>query len=171
MANSRKEKQAIIEKAKQALSGVSALVFVNFHKLSVTDTTSIRRELRARGVGYFVAKKTLLRRALESFSFKGESPKLEGEIAVAYSLTDSLSPAREVYGFEKKFKDSLALAGGVFEGEYQGRERMVALASIPPLTTLYAQFANLLNSPLQGLVIALQAYAGSKTPAEDVQAQ
>ena len=45
--------------------------------------------------------------------------------------------------------------GGVFEGKYMSREEMTAIAAIPPLKVLQGMFVNVINSPIQGLVMAL----------------
>jgi ribosomal protein L10 len=39
---------------------------------------------------------------------------------------------------------------------------MMAIATIPPREVLYAQLANLINSPIQRLAIALDQIAGKK---------
>ena len=162
MAINKSDKKAIIEKAEKSLKGISSAVFVNFHGLNVANTTALRKELRSKGVGYFVAKKTLLRRVLDSLKFEGSIPELLGEIAIAYSTEDLLAPAREVYSFEKRMKDNLSIVGGIFEGAYSEREKMVSIASIPSVPVLYGQFVNLINSPIQGLVLALNAIAEKK---------
>ena len=42
------------------------------------------------------------------------------------------------------------------------REEMVSIAQIPGLKTLQAQFVNLINSPIQGFVMALSEIAKKK---------
>jgi len=102
MAISKADKQVIIKKVHEALSGISSAVFVNFHGLTVANTTALRKELRSKGIGYVVAKKTLLRRVLAELPFKGSAPELPGEIAIAYSAgEDIIAPAREIYEFER----------------------------------------------------------------------
>jgi large subunit ribosomal protein L10 len=51
----------------------------------------------------------------------------------------------------------------VFEGKYMGADEMKALAMIPSMQTLRAQFVNLINSPIQGFVMALDAISKKKT--------
>jgi ribosomal protein L10 len=72
------------------------------------------------------------------------------------------SPAREVYEFQKKYKNSISILGGVFEGKFMDMEAMVSVAQIPGLKTLQAQFVNLINSPIQGFVMALSEIAKKK---------
>jgi len=42
------------------------------------------------------------------------------------------------------------------------KEDMMAIALIPPQNTLYGMLVNVINSPIQGLVIALDQIAAKK---------
>lgn len=159
MAISRQQKGEILDKIRGALSGAQAVVFVNFHGLNIGNITALRRKLRAEGVRFLVAKKTLIRKALGEMSFKGGMPELPGELALAWSDSDQIAPAREVFAFGKKVEGSLALVGGVFEGKYMDQPAIMGLATIPSRETLYTQFVHLLNSPLKGFVVALDQVA------------
>ena len=158
MPKTKEQKKEVVVKATNIVQHAKSLVFVNFHGLSVQDSNAMRKELRKDDIGYFVAKKTLLRRALGSLSVSGSVPELQGEIAICYGA-DAIAPARAIAGFAKKHKDRLMIVGGVFEGAFRGKADMQAVAAIPPIEVLYAQLANLINSPIQGLAIALHAIA------------
>ena len=161
MAVSKQKKGEILEKVKGILGSAKTIAFANFHGLSVAKVTELRRKLRAEGVGYFVAKKSLIKKALESAGFSGEAPSLEGEVALAFG-DDLIAPAREVFGFEQKFEKAVSLLGGIFEGVFKNKEDMRVIASIPPRKTLEAQFVNLINSPIQGFVMVLDGIAKNK---------
>jgi large subunit ribosomal protein L10 len=162
MAITKAKKKEIVEKAGDILKKGKSFVFVNFKGLKVNDTTLMRKDLRGKGVGYSVLKKTLLKRALSSGSVNGTMPQFDGEVALAYS-EDLLAPAREVFSFEKKFKDIVKIVGGIFDGEYADREKMLSIATIPPQEVLYGQFVNLINSPIQRFVISLDQIAKKKS--------
>lgn len=161
MAINKAKKTEIIADVKDVLGKAKTVVFVNFHKLPVSETTSIRKELRSKDLGYLVAKKTLAKRALNEASIGGEMPTLDGELALVYGV-DVIAPAREIYEFEKKFGGRVSVLGGIFDGVYKTKEEMITIASIPSMHTLHAQFVNLINSPIQGLVLALNAIAEKK---------
>ena len=162
MALTKQKKSEIIKKVSEVLRAAKSVVFVNFHGLGVAKSTTMRRALRDAGVGYLVAKKTLARKALTDAKVKGEMPELRGEIALAYG-DDLTTPAREVYKFQKEFKEAFSIVGGVFEGVFMNQTQMTEIAAIPPLQILYGQFVNLINSPLQGFVFALDAIASKKS--------
>jgi large subunit ribosomal protein L10 len=161
MALNKTEKTQVIDSVRKILEKAKTVVFVNFHKLTVLETTQVRKALRENGVGYYVAKKTLAKRALTERKIAGELPALDGEVAIVYS-DDQIAPAREIYNFQKKFDGRVNILGGIFEEGYKGRDAMLSIAAIPGRQTLYAQFVNLINSPIQGLVLAVNAIADKK---------
>jgi large subunit ribosomal protein L10 len=161
MAISRIKKEEITAKLEKIIKNSSSLVFLNFHGLGVSDTTLMRRNLRENGVRYLVSKKTLANRVLAEAPFAGDIPAFEGELAIAYG-DDSLAPAREVLFFQNKHKKNLAIIGGVFDGMFRNKEDMMEIASIPPLQTLRGQFVNLINSPIQSFVGALDEIAKAR---------
>jgi len=124
----------------------------------VRDTSNLRKKLRDASVSYFVAKKTLTKRALSEEKIEGEIPELEGELAIAYG-EDLIAPAREVYEFQKSHKDHVSILGGIFEKSYKNKEEMLEIASIPAPQVLRGMFVNVINSPIQGLAVALNAIA------------
>jgi large subunit ribosomal protein L10 len=160
MPISREKKKEVLEKLK-TVGSAKAMAFVNFHGLTVANVTEFRRGLKAAGVSYFVAKKTLAKKALNEAGIGGTIPNLPGELGIAYG-EDATAPAREVYSFQKKFENKVSLTGGVFEGKFIGLEEAKALALIPGVQTLRAQFVNLINSPIQGFVMALNEVAKKK---------
>lgn len=161
MALTKAKKTEVVDSVRKILDKAKTIVFVNFHKLTVLETTQIRKALRESEVGYYVAKKTLIKRALDEKSYTGELPALDGEIALIYS-DDQIAPAREIFNFQKKFDNRVAIVGGIFEAGYKDKVSMLSIANIPSRQTLYAQFVNLINSPIQGLVIALNGIAEKK---------
>jgi large subunit ribosomal protein L10 len=161
MSRTKTQKKEIIEKLDKIMTGAKSLVFVNIHGLKVEDATTMRRQLTKDGVGFFVAKKTLTERALEAKKYSGTMPVLVGEFGMAYS-TDLIAPARGIYEFQKKLKDQISIVGGVFESKFMNKDEMLGIATIPPISTLHGMFVNVINSPIQGFVVALSKIAEKK---------
>ncbi len=160
MAITKAKKQDILAKLEGIKKEADSIVFVSFKGVTVKDTTLMRRALREAGVGYFVAKKTLMKRVFTGY--EGEMPELDGEIAVAYS-TDAIAPAQNIKEFAKKYKDTIAIAGGVFQGVFKSKEEMTVIASIPSLQVLRGMFAQLINSPRQRFAVVLSKVSETKT--------
>lgn len=162
MAISREKKKEIIDELKGILSSSENVTFVNFHGLSVDQAGSMRSALKENGVGYKVAKKTLVKMVLDEQGFEGEIPELEGELAIAYG-EDKLAPSREVFKFQKQYEDAVNITGGVFDGAYKNKDEMLEIASIPEPQTLKGMFVNIINSPIQRFAITLNQIAEKKS--------
>ncbi|KKU80146.1 MAG: 50S ribosomal protein L10 [Parcubacteria group bacterium GW2011_GWA1_47_8] len=167
MAITKAKKQEILASMKKRLASAKSIVFVNFKGLTVAETKILRRQLSGEKVGYFVAKKTLAKRTLNDLKVTGEMPEMPGELAIAYS-DDLIAPARETYAFQKASRDkgSIAIVGGIFEGVYKNQAEMMEIATIPSLHVLQGKFVNLINSPIQRLVIAMEEIRKTRTIAE-----
>ena len=162
MAKTKAEKGVIIDRLEEAFKTGASSVFVHFTKVTVAEESAMRRALRTDGVSYFVAKKTLMRRALEKLGHAHETLPLEGEVAVAYGGEDSTVAARLVHEFGKKLTDKLTILGGIFEGKLVDGVKMQEIATIPSMATLRAMFAQLINSPRQRFAVVLSKVAETK---------
>ena len=163
MAKTKAEKGVIIDKLEEAFKNATSSVFVHFTKVTVADESAMRRNLRENGVSYFVAKKTLIRRALGKLGHAHEGMPLEGEVAIAYGGgTDATAAARLMHEFGKKLTDKLVILGGIFEGKLVGQAHMQEIATIPPMQVLRGMFVNVINSPIAGFAVALKAIADKR---------
>ena len=162
MALTKNKKKEVLDNVTGVAERAKSVVFVNFHGLTVGESTQLRKELREAGVGYVVAKKTLARKAFDAQKIEGTMPELLGELAIAFG-EDLIAPARGIRNFEKKFEGKISILGGTFEGKYMNKAEMTAIAAIPGRQELYGMFVNLINSPIQRIVIALDQISKTKT--------
>lgn len=162
MAITKAKKGDILKRLRDIFKNSLSVVFVNFHGLSVNEVNEIRSALNKERVGYFVSKKTLAKKVLDEVKVPGNRPEFNGELGIVYG-TDAIAPARNVYSFQKKLEDKISILGGIFEGKFADKSEMETIAQIPPLQTLYGMFVNVINSPIQRLVISLSEIAKKKT--------
>lgn len=154
MALTKAKKTEILDNLRGILKSSTSVAFANFHGLGVAASSAMRKSMRANGVGYVVAKKSLVRKALSEMNYTGTMPELPGELALAYG-TDAILPAKEVADFAKKNDGKLSIVGGIYEGAYMSAVDMKALAAIPGRETLLGMLVNVWSAPARGLVIAL----------------
>lgn len=160
MAKSRAQKQEALTSIADLLEKATSVVFTGFNKLTVGEITATRKAMRGAGVTLRAVKKTLLHKAVESRGL-GALPELSGQIALAYG-DDSIAPAREVFTAGKRFEGKLTILGGIFEGALVDQVKMSTIAAIPAREVLLAQLVNIINSPVQRIVITLGAIAKSR---------
>src|SRR3989344_7523513 len=108
MAISKQKKGEILSKLQKIVKDSASVVFINFHSLPVGESTVIRRALKAKGVGYTVAKKSLTKKVFSEAGLGGIMPDLPGELGIVYGV-DPLDSSREVYEFQKKFDKKIQI--------------------------------------------------------------
>lgn len=168
MAQTKQQKVEVVQKLQDAFASATSTVFVHFKGVNIQEETQMRRELKAANVKYTVAKKTLIKRALEALGHKTDDVPMEGELAVAYGGGDDATAApRMVHEYGKKFlnakkESKLHILGGLFEKVLVGKVSMLEIATVPPMDTLRGMFANIINSPRQRFAVVLSKVAETK---------
>jgi large subunit ribosomal protein L10 len=164
----KQQKVELVKKLEDAFKNSISTVIVHFKGVNIGEETQMRRELKAADVKYMVAKKTLIKRALESLGHKTDDVQLDGEIAIAHGgADDSTAAARLMHEYGKKFlnakkENKISILAGIFEGKLVGMEMMREIATIPSMQGLRGMFANIINSPRQRFAIALSKVAETK---------
>lgn len=162
MAITKERKKEILAQVADIISNASSMVFVGFHGLSAEETVELRQTLKREEVRYLVAKKRLIKKAIEDSALEGALPELSGELALAYTLQeDTTAPARHINTFVKKH-EGMEILGGVFENALIDAATMQEIATIPSTDVLRGMFVNVINSPIQGLAVALGQIAEKK---------
>ncbi len=165
MPITRTKKEEIIKLLKEKISKASSLTFVQFHGLSVSKVSQLRKNFRAADSEYFVAKKSLLKIALKE-SGKEFTHDLEGEVALAAGYGDELDVFKVAAQFAKKEKDFFQILGGVFNGSIIDAQTAKALGLIPSREVLIAQLMGVIQGNTRKLVYVLDQMSKSRRPVE-----
>jgi len=100
----RSEKDAIIDEVAERISAAQALYFADFSGVTVAEESELRREFRKAGVGYTVAKNTLIRKALERVTgYDKVYDTLVGPTGIAFCGDDVAAPAKIIKKFSGNF--------------------------------------------------------------------
>ena len=167
MAKTKAQKAQIVATIEQILRDAAGSVFVHFRGIDVAQETALRKGFRADGLGYTVAKKSLIRRTLDTLGHEHASTELDGEVAIAYNAAgndDPTSAPRRVHAMGLEIGvEKFTILGGIFQGAFVNADGMREISMIPPLPVLRGMFVNVINSPIQGFVVALNQIAEKKT--------
>ena len=158
MSANLEAKKLLVEEIKEKIQKAKSLTFVDYRGLTVEEDTKMRAEFRKAGAEYKVYKNRLLLIALEACGITGLDKVLEGTSAVAFGYDDEIAPNKIV---AKVVKDTnkMQIKGGVLNGQVIDVAMCETLANIPSKEELLAKLLFLLQSPVRGLAIALNAIA------------
>ena len=155
MAQTKDQKQKILDELKELLSRQKAVVLVGISGLKVKELSELRKKLKASGSKIKVLKKTLAKLAFAEKKIDFDKDKFKEELAFVFGLEDEISPAKNAFQFSKE-NENLKILGGFIEGQFKEAEEMIVLAQIPSKEELFARLVGSISSPISGLVCVLQ---------------
>ena len=154
----RSEKRDFVASLAAMLGETSFVLVARNDGLTVAAVSDLRRRMRGAGVTYKVAKNRLATLAIDGTRFQGVTPLLKGPTALAWS-TDAVAVAKTAVEFAKT-NEKFVVLGGALGTQTLNADGVKALAALPSLETLRAQFLGLLQTPATRIAGILQAPGG-----------
>lgn len=170
----RGEKAAMVEALKGVFSKTSVVVVTHYSGMTVSEMSSLRRQIGAAGGSFRVTKNRIAKIALEGTPFESLANLFSGPTAIAYSV-DPVAAAKVTVKYAKG-NEKLVILGGAIGTQLLDKTAVKALADLPSLDELRAKIVGLVQAPATKIAGVLQAPAGqlarviqayaSKAPAE-----
>ena len=160
MAKTRLQKEETLKDLQDKFGSAKAVVFINFDGLSVNDAQEFRGACRENKLDYVVAKKTLLKLALEKNKLNEvDIAQFERGVGTVFGQADAVAPAQTVAKFAKDH-EAMTILGGIMtenpEGErFLSLEEVTALSKLPSKEQLLAQLVGAIKSPITGFINVL----------------
>jgi len=162
------EKKQIVIDMTEKLKSKSG-VFVDYKGIKVTEDTAMRVKMRDASVDYSVVKNRLMKLAIKNVGFEDLDSILVGTTSLAVSEDDPIAPARIVKEFADKMPNYFEIKAGFMDGKVLSADEVKAIASIPALPILQAQFLGTLLAPITTLAVVLKAAAEKGGAPADVE--
>ncbi len=155
----RSEKKDFVEKIKEEISNSSSVIVAHYSGMTVSESESLRKEMRDNGAKFKITKNRLTKLAIADTQFKDISDLFVGPTAIAYS-TDPVAPAKVAVSFEKKL-GNFKIIGGGYNGEKIDKDKIDFLAKLPSLDELRSTLIALVSTPAQKIA-TIASEPGSK---------
>ena len=101
---------------RERIEGLSALVLVEYQRLTVAESEDLRKKFREAGCSFRVYKNSIIRYAVLGTRHEPLTPLLKGVSGLAFNPDDPGAPARVARDFVKT-NDKVKLKGAVVEGQ------------------------------------------------------
>lgn len=146
---------------KQAFSGATTAVVLEFKGLSVEKDTAFRKSIRESKARYRVGKNTLMRLAAKDTALEPLAASFKGNSSVAVTQDDVVALAKALNGFLKD-NPAASFKAGVMDGKQITMKDIEMLATLPSREVLIAKLLYLMQYPVSGLAIALEGIRKQK---------
>ncbi len=152
----RAEKQYLISEVETHLKKSDYVILANFTKVSVADTADLRKKLAGESAEFHVVKNSSLRVAARALGLPEFESSLIGPTAIVVGGKNSAGVAKVLKQFFKD-KQKLQVKAGVLSKKLITAKDVDALADMPSLDVLRAQFLGLINQPASMFVRVINA--------------
>ena len=149
------KKQQVVSLKEKIEASITGVV-VDYSGTSVADDTTLRKELREAGVEYFVAKNTIIGRAIEGTDLEEMKSVLEGTTAIALSKEDYTAAARILCKFAESH-ENFKVKAGFLDGKVVDVATIESLAKLPSKEVLLATVLGAFQAPIAAFARAVQA--------------
>ena len=158
MANEKilNSKKLVVNEIASKTKESASVVLFEYHGLSVSEMTELRRKLREIGSDLKVYKNTLAKLAFNSVDVNLDEHLL-GPKAIAFG-TDAVAPIKVLSDYAKKHK-ALELKAGFVDGNVVDAAALSKLAATPSRQVLLTRLASGLIGTVKNLSISLDLYS------------
>ncbi len=109
-------------------------------------------------IEYKITKNILIKIAAKNAGYEDIfDTMLKGQISIATTIDDPISPARVIKKFNKDNNDVLEVVGLYVDGQLYNSEKYKLLADLPTRDELISKFAGMINQPMTNLAVVLKA--------------
>src|SRR3990167_8915284 len=132
-----------------------SILFVDYKGLKVKELLLLRKQLKDLGAKLQVAKKTLLKKALQEKGIDMDLKGMEGQVAAIFAFQDAFSPIKSVAAFARK-AENIKILGGYIENQVRDANTMKEIASLPSKEELLGRLVGSIASPISGFLNVMQ---------------
>ncbi len=156
MPNSKKIET--VNSISEKMSKSQSAFFTDYKGINVEQINELRTEFYKSGIEYKVVKKTLTKIAAKDAGYENIDDLLVGQMGIAFSYDDPVSPARIITKYVKDNKmNNFKITGCIFEGDIFTEEKVKQVVDLPSRDELLASLLGTLNAPMGNLVGILNA--------------
>lgn len=158
----REEKDQIINTIAEKLAAYPNFYITDTSSLTSDKSSDLRRLCFNKGVMIYVAKNSLIRKAMEKSGNAAYEPlfdTLKGTTALLFSETGNV-PGKLIKEFRKKSDKPIVKSAYIDTAVFIGDNQLDALASIKSKNEMIGEVIGLLQSPARNVISALQSSGG-----------
>ena len=160
----REQKRTEVAQLKGTFTAAKSAVVLGFKGLTVVKDTTFRKSIRESKAQYRVSKNTLLKLAVKESVFEGLSEHFKGATAVATTENDVVALAKAVNNFLKD-NPAAQFKAAILDGKAVTPAEFKVIAELPSREILIGKLLYLMQYPISGLAVALEAIRKQKEDA------
>lgn len=152
----RDEKAEVISGFAGGIGEATNAFLIEFKGITVPQVTELRKQVRETNSKYLVVKNTLALIAVKDSPLTQLKEQFKGPTAVAYNTTDAVALAKALTRFAKDVP-AVVFKGAMLDGQIVPTNQIQAIANLPSRKELISKLLFLMQHPICGLAVVLNA--------------
>lgn len=153
----RAEKQLLLDEIRDKIEGTSSFIVARYQGMT-TEKARTFRDIVAQAKGEFeVVRKRVFLKAVQAAGLQLNVEILKGHIGVIFTDADPAELSKIALKYSEENEKAIQIIAGQIQGEIYSGEDLEALAKLPPLEELRAQFLGLLEAPMGQTLAVMDA--------------
>lgn len=152
----REEKAQMISEFAAGVGQATNAFLIEFKGITVPQVTELRKHVRETNSSYVVMKNTLALIAVKDSPLTALKDQFSGPTAVAFNRTDAVALAKALTKFAKDVP-AITFKGAMLNGQIVPASQIQAIANLPSREELIAKLLYLMQHPIRGLAVVLNA--------------
>lgn len=148
-------RETLENRIKDYLKESNSIFVITYSKLSSPDLTGLRQALKSSNAALFVAKNSVVRRALKNNGLEILSNLVQGPCGLVFTKDEPVGTSKVLCDFSKGH-EQLKLEGGSQGDRILEIKEIQAMAKLPSKEILRAQVVMALKSPIFSIVAVLK---------------
>jgi len=140
-----------VEELRERIQRCTIAIAADFRGLTVSEMSTLRRQLRQAGVELRVVKNRLFRLAAQAAGQPQAAELAEGPTAVAFGYGDVVAPAKAITEYVRSARNAFTPRKAFLEGQLLAERDISDLASLPSKEILAGRLAGALQAPVARL--------------------
>ena len=165
MSENFEAKKVVVEEIKGKIQSSKSVVLTKYDRLTVAESTDLRRKFQQAQCEYKVYKNTLVRKAFAELGVEGFDADLNGATAFIFcpDETSGCSILAKAVKDAPALSDKLIPKSAYVNGAYVDAAGVKKLAAIPSREVLIAKMLGCLQAPIANFAYVLKAIADQKS--------
>lgn len=152
----REEKAQVISDFAGGIGQATNAFLIEFKGITVPQVTELRRQVRETNSTYLVVKNTLALIAVKDSPLTALKDKFSGPTAVAFNTTDAVALAKALTRFARDVP-AVVFKGAMLNGQIVPASEIQTIANLPSRNDLISKLLYLMQYPIRGLAVVLNA--------------
>lgn len=152
----RDQKAKAVETMTTEIAKATNAFVIQFKGITVPQVTELRQKVRETNSTYIVVKNTLALIALKDSAMIELREHFSGPTAIAYNTGDAVALAKALTKFAKDVP-AVTFKGALLDGKVVPASQIDNIATLPSREELVSKLLYVLQSPMRGLAIVLNA--------------